>query len=231
MRILVIEDDGDIRDAVERGLRAAGFAVDTVADLPDARLASGVNDYDTVIADRVLPGGDALELVAELRAAGDATPVLFLTARDAVADRVDGFEVGGDDYLVKPFALEELVARVRSLCRRRDRRAPVTVVVGDLEIDRARAEVRRNGVLLPLTIKERCVLGFLADNAGMIVARTDLIEHCWDEVHDPMSNVVDAHVASLRRKLGRPNPIRTVRGTGFVLDLAGVANVPDGAGA
>ena len=227
MRILVIEDDGDIRDAVERGLRAAGFAVDTVADLPDARFAGEVNDYDTVIADRVLPGGDALELVAELRASGDTTPVLFLTARDAVADRVDGFEVGGDDYLVKPFALEELVARVRSLCRRRDRRVPVIVVVGDLEIDRARAEVRRNGVLLPLTIKERCVLSFLADNAGMIVARTDLIEHCWDEVHDPMSNVVDAHVASLRRKLGRPNPIRTVRGTGFVLEVADIPDTAD----
>jgi DNA-binding response OmpR family regulator len=228
VRILVIEDDGDIREAAERGLRAAGFAVDTVADLPDARLANAVNDYDTVVADRVLPSGDALDLVAELRAGSDTTPVLFLTARDAVADRVDGFEVGGDDYLVKPFALEELVARVRSLCRRRDRRTPVTVVVGDLEIDRARAEVRRDGVLLPLTTKESCVLGFLADNAGVVVARTDLIEHCWDEVHDPMSNVVDAHVASLRRKLGQPNPIRTVRGTGFVLD---VRDVLDAAGA
>jgi DNA-binding response OmpR family regulator len=227
VRILVIEDDGDIREAVERGLRAAGFAVDTVADLPGARLASNVNDYDTVIADRLLPGGDALELVAELRAGGDTTPVLFLTARDAVADRVDGFAVGGDDYLVKPFALEELVARVRSLCRRRDRLSPVTVVVGDLEIDRARAEVRRDGVLLPLTAKERCVLGFLADNAGEIVARSDLIEHCWDEVHDPMSNVVDAHVASLRRKLGRPNPIRTVRGAGFLLDVSGGLDMAD----
>jgi DNA-binding response OmpR family regulator len=223
VRILVIEDDGDIREAVERGLRAAGFAVDTVADLPDARLANDVNDYDTVVADRILPSGDALDLVADLRTGGDTTPVLFLTARDAVTDRVDGFEAGGDDYLVKPFALEELVARVRSLCRRRDHGAPVTVVVGDLEIDRARAEVRRNGVLLPLTTKERCVLGFLADNAGVVVARTDLIEHCWDEAHDPMSNVIDTHVASVRRKLGRPNPIRTVRGTGFVLDIADAA--------
>src|SRR5262245_25636990 len=111
MRILVIEDDGDIREAVERGLRAAGFAVDTAADLPDARLAYDVNDYDTMVADRALPSGDALELVAERRTAGDTTPVLFLTARDAVADRVDGFEAGGDDYLVKPFALEELIAR------------------------------------------------------------------------------------------------------------------------
>jgi two-component system copper resistance phosphate regulon response regulator CusR len=108
----------------------------------------------------------------------------------------------------------------------------VSVVIGDLEIDRARAEVRRNGVLLPLTAKERCVLGLLADNAGVIVARTDLIEHCWDEVHDPMSNVVDAHVASLRRKLGQPNPLRTVRGTGFVLDIPDVrdlADIPDAA--
>jgi two-component system, OmpR family, copper resistance phosphate regulon response regulator CusR len=231
VRILVIEDDGDIRDAVERGLRAAGFAVDAVADLPDARLASDVNHYDTIVADRMLPSGDALDLVADLRTVGNTTPALFLTTRDAVADRVDGFDVGGDDYLVKPFALEELVARVRSLCRRRDRRAPVTVVVGDLEINGARAEVRRNGVLLPLTTKERCVLGFLADNAGVVVARTDLIEHCWDEVHDPMSNVIDAHVASLRRKLGQPNPIRTVRGTGFVLDVPDLPDIRDVAGA
>ncbi|MEM9564004.1 MAG: response regulator transcription factor [Actinomycetota bacterium] len=218
MRILVIEDDPDIAAGVEAGLRRAGFAVDVVGDLGDAEAAGAVNDYDTVVADRMLPDGDAIDLVEAWRRSGDPTPVLFLTARDAVADRVDGFEAGGDDYLVKPFALDELVVRVRALCRRADRSGPPVIEIGDLVVDRARAEVRRAGILLTLTAKERCLLGFLADNPDRVVSRTELIEHCWDDANDPMSNVVDVHVGSLRRKLGDPPPIRTVRGVGFVLD-------------
>lgn len=219
VRILVIEDDADIRAGVERGLRAAGFAVDTVDDLPAAALAIDVNDYDAVVADRRLPSGDALDLVADLRGRNSNVPVLFLTARDAVADRVAGFECGGDDYLVKPFALDELVVRVRALCRRRERATPGRLVVGDLDIDLARAEVRRAGVLLPLTAKERCLMNFLAEHPGVVVSRSDLVEHCWDDAHDPMSNVVDKHVSSLRRKLGPGQPIETVRGAGFLLDV------------
>ncbi|MEM9033127.1 MAG: response regulator transcription factor [Actinomycetota bacterium] len=219
MRILVIEDDADIRAGVERGLRAGGFAVDAVDDLPDAEVAVDVNDYDAVVADRMLPSGDALDLVAELRGRGSTVPVLFLTARDAVEDRVAGFEIGGDDYLVKPFALDELVVRVRALCRRRERSTPGRLEIGDLDIDLSRAEVRRGGVLLPLTAKERCLLIFLAEHAGSVVSRADLVEHCWDDAHDPMSNVVDKHLSSLRRKLGDDHPIATVRGAGFLLDL------------
>ncbi len=218
MRVLVIEDDDDIRLGVVRTLRADGFAVDDAADVAAADLAVSVNDYDVVVADRMLPDGDALELVAERRRGGWTVPVLFLTARDAVADRVAGFEVGGDDYLVKPFAMDELVVRVRALARRAGRDAPSAIRVAGVEIDRARAEVRRDGVLLPLTSKERGILELLADRAGTVVSRAELIEHCWDEAHDPMSNVVDVHVSSLRRKLGDPQPITTVRGAGFLLD-------------
>ena len=221
MRILVIEDDPDIAAGVEAGLRAAGFAVDLAHDVESAELAHSINAYDTVVADRMLPDGDSIDLVAAWRNDGQVTPVLFLTARDAVADRVDGFEVGGDDYLVKPFALDELIVRVRALCRRAQRDVPAVVEIGTLVIDRSRAEVRRDGVLLPLTAKERCLINFLADNPDRVVSRSELIEHCWDEAHDPMSNVVDVHVGSLRRKLGQPAPIRTVRGAGFVLDTAG----------
>ncbi|MEM7096447.1 MAG: response regulator transcription factor [Actinomycetota bacterium] len=223
MRILIIEDDPDIAAGVESALRHAEFAVDAVTDLAAADLAHAVNAYDTVVADRMLPDGDSLDLIAQWRSNGATTPVLFLTARDAVADRVDGFEAGGDDYLVKPFALDELVVRVRALCRRAQRETPTLIEIGTLVIDRSRAEVRRDGVLLPLTAKERCILGVLADRVGHVVSRTDLIEHCWDEAHDPMSNVVDVHLGSLRRKLGKPGPIATVRGAGFVLDADGAA--------
>jgi len=218
VRILVIEDDPDIRSAVDSALRSDGFAVDTAEGLADADLLLSVNRYDTVVADRMVPDGDSTTLVAALRSDGEGVPVLFLTARDSVEDRVDGFEVGGDDYLVKPFAMDELIVRVRALCRRAASTTLPVLRVGDLELDRSRAEVRRDGVLLPLTGKERCILTQLAASPDTAVTRSELIEHCWDEHHDPMSNVVDAHVASLRRKLGSPNPIRTVRGVGFVLD-------------
>ena len=221
MRILVVEDDPDIRSSVEAGLAAAGFAVDVAEDLPIADVRLSVNTYDCLVLDRMIPGGDTLALLDRRRRDGDATPALFLTARDAVADRIDGFEAGGDDYLVKPFALDELVARVRALCRRRQTAVPTTVTIGDLEIDRARAEVRRAGVLLPLTAKEAAILEELVTHADVVVSRSHMIEHCWDEAHDPMSNVVDVHVSSLRRKLGDPSPIRTVRGQGLVLDSKG----------
>ncbi len=211
----------ELRGAVERRLRAAGFAVDAVADLPDAESAVDVNSYDCLVLDRTVPGGDTIDLVAAMREAEGSVPALFLTARDSVADRVAGFEAGGDDYLVKPFAMEELVVRVRNLCRRGFVAAASVLRVGDLEYDQARAEVRRAGILLPLTAKELCVLGLLTIGRGRVVTRTELIEHCWDELTDPMSNTVEVHVAALRRKLGDPPLIRTVRGAGYLLEEPG----------
>lgn len=215
MRVLVVEDDRELRGALDRRLRANGFAVDAVGDLPDASAAVDINRYDCLVLDRAVPSGDMIEFARDLRTAGQTTPVLFLTAKDAVAERVDGFNAGGDDYLVKPFAMEELLVRVRRLCRRSASKSPVLLTVGDLEINQARAEVRRGGVLMPLTAKEHAVLVELAAAPGSVVSRTELIERCWDEVTDPLSNTVDVHIASLRRKLGAPPIIHTVRGHGY----------------
>ena len=220
VKVLVVEDDADLGYAVAAALRGAGLAVDLVDDIPAADEAVAVNRYACVVFDRMLPAGDSISYVASRRRSGWVTPVLFLTARDSVADRVAGFEHGGDDYLVKPFAVAELVARVLSLGRRSLASGPPAapvLSVADLEIDVPRRQVRRNGVLLTVTAKEFAVLELLANHHGEVVSRTMLIEHCWDAMSEPMSNVVDVLVAQLRRKLGGPPLIQTVRGAGYVL--------------
>ncbi len=217
MRVLLVEDDADLRFGVAAALRAAGLAVDEAVDLPQADEALFITAYDCVVFDRMLPSGDAAAYVEELRRTGRAVPVLFLTARDAVADRVEGFARGGDDYLVKPFAVPELVARVRSLCRRAPAVAPPVLRVGDVEIDTARRQVRRAGVLLTLTRREFAVLEVLATRADRAVGRAELIESCWDEMAEPQSNVLEVLVSQLRRKLGAPPLLHTVRGVGYRL--------------
>ncbi|MFF1918600.1 winged helix-turn-helix domain-containing protein [Streptomyces sp. NPDC058239] len=215
MRILVLEDDPELGPAIAAGLREAGFAVDFAVDLADADFKLAVNSYDCLVADRMLPDGDALTLLAAQRKAGSMLPVLLLTALDAVSDRVAGFEHGADDYLVKPFASAELTARVRSLCRRgQPARLPV-LRVGDVELDVPRRRVLRTGVLLTLTAKEFAVLEVLLLRAGEVVTRAELIERCWDEMSEPLSNVVDVLISQLRRRLGSPEVIATVRGIGY----------------
>jgi DNA-binding response OmpR family regulator len=218
VRVLVVEDDVELRGALERRLRSSGFAVDAVGDIPDAEVYVDVNHYDCLVLDRAVPAGDTIDLVARLRGDGNEIPALFLTAKDAVSQRVEGFEAGADDYLVKPFAMDELVARVRRLARRSTMATPAILTIGDLSIDQARAEVRRAGVLLPMTAKELAVLIELATAAGSVVTRSHIIETCWDDLTDPMSNTVDVHIASLRRKLGDPAVIHTVRGLGYRLE-------------
>ncbi|MFD0365741.1 winged helix-turn-helix domain-containing protein [Nocardia sp. GCM10030253] len=217
MRVLVVEDDEGLGNEVAAGLRSAGFAVDLAHHLADADLKITVNTYDCLVVDRGLPDGDGLHLVAAHRAAGRRVPVLILTARDGLADRIAGFDNGADDYLVKPFALAELTARVRALCRRREQPAPARIVLGDIDIDLPRRRVQRAGILRSLTPKEFAVLELLATRAGNVVSRSELIECCWDEMAEPASNVVDVVVAQLRRKLGAPQVIETVRGTGFMI--------------
>ncbi|CAM4236169.1 response regulator transcription factor [Nocardia ninae] len=217
MRVLVVEDDEGLGNEVAAGLRSAGFAVDLAHHLADADLKISVNTYDVLIVDRGLPDGDGLHLVAVQRAAGQRVPVLMLTARDGLADRIAGFEHGADDYLVKPFAMPELAARVRALSRRREHPAPARLVLGDIDIDLPRRRVQRAGILRSLTPKEFAVLELLATRAGSVVSRSELIECCWDEMAEPASNVVDAVIAQLRRKLGPPQVIETVRGTGFMI--------------
>ena len=217
MKVLVLEDDVDVRAAVVRFLGAAGYAVDAAVDWSGAHEHLDVNDYDALVLDRSVPGGDSIELLRERREQGDTTPALFLTARDSITDRVDGLSVGADDYLVKPFAMDELVARVHVLTRRSVVAASPTLVLGDLVVDQAGLAAARNGVDLGLTIKEFSILRYLVVNVERIVGRSELIEHCWNEFMEPMSNVVDVKVAQLRKKLGHPPILHTVRGAGYVV--------------
>ncbi len=214
--VLVVEDDENLLVGVAATLHAAGLAVDTAASIADAHEALHAGGHDCVVFDRMLPDGDAIGYVHMRRREGWSVPVLFLTARDAPADRVAGFEHGGDDYLVKPFSSAELTARVLNLCRRAGSR-PSVLRLADLEMDCARREVRRAGVLLSLTGKEFAVLEYLLTQVEQVVSRNDLLEHCWESETDPTSNVVDAVVKRLRRKLGAPELIRTVHGRGFQL--------------
>ncbi|MEU5254287.1 response regulator transcription factor [Streptomyces longwoodensis] len=217
MRVLLVEDEEDLRQVISAGLRDAGYAVDTASDWPEADVMLDLVPYSCVVLDRLVPSGDTLLPLQERRRRGWTTPVLCLTALNEVADRVDGFHSGADDYLAKPFAMVELVLRVGSLVRRAPERLPVVLRYTDLELDEVRREVRRAGVLLYPTPKEYAVLHHLLLHPDEVVTRTALIEHCWDEMADPVSNVVDAVMAGLRRKLGEPALIRTVRGHGFRL--------------
>jgi two-component system, OmpR family, response regulator len=215
VRVLVTEDDENLRVAIEGALRGAGFAVDVAVDLLSADEALSVNAYDCVVFDRMLPDGDALRYVEERRRDGWQVPVLFLTARDTVLDRIDGL-TWGDDYLVKPFAVVELIARMRSLCRRGEMPTAPVLRHANLELDAARHEVRRGGSPLTLTTKEFLVLERLMTADGP-VSRAALVAAVWDEVVPPASNVLDVLVAQLRRKLGPPPLLHTVRGFGYLL--------------
>ena len=217
MRVMVVEDDENLRLAVTTELAAAGLTVDAAADITTADAALSAADYDCVVFDRMLPDGDAITYVHRRRQQGWAVPVLFLTARDSLADIVAGFEHGGDDYLVKPFAVAEMTARVLTLGRRAGTGRASVLRHTDLEMDCARRQVRRAGVLLALTAKEFAVLEYLMTRPEQAVARAELIEHCWDSSTDPLSNVVDVVVRRLRGKLREPELIHTVRGRGYRL--------------
>lgn len=224
MRVLVVEDDITLGDIVRRGLVEDGHAVDWERTLAGARAACTVSEYHLVVLDLGLPDGDGLQLCRELRTAGAPARVLLLTARDSLGDKVTGLDAGADDYLTKPFDLPELSARARALLRRPDAaRRPVLDLEG-VELDPAAHRVRRNGVLVPLTAREFALLHFLMDRAGQVVPRTELLDAVWDANYDGLSNVVDVHVANLRRKLdapGSPAPIDTVRGVGYRFVVAG----------
>jgi DNA-binding response OmpR family regulator len=219
MKLLIVEDEAPAATFLRRGLSEEGFAVDVAADAQSADQAVAVSEYDAIVLDVMLPGGDGFTLCRRWRQAGLTTPILFLTARDEVADRVQGLELGADDYLVKPFAFAELLARVRALLRRAPvPPAPAELRVADVVIDTARRRVTRQGRPVPLTQREYQLLEYLARHAGQTVTRTALWEHVWESDAIPDSNVVDVYVRHLRDKLGRdPEIIATVRGMGYAL--------------
>ncbi len=219
MRILVVEDDADLAEVLEEMLVEAAYAVDVAADGESAEELVAVNRYDLVLLDWTLPGPSGLDLLGSWRRAGHDMPVLMLTGRREVGDRVDGLDTGADDYLTKPFDMDELLARVRSLLRRRERGLK-PMRAGDLEIDRAARQVTVGGEPLKLTPKEFGVIEYLLGRVGETVSRTDLTEHVWDDSFDAMSNVVDVIVYRLRKKIdgGREGKLlETVKGVGYIL--------------
>ncbi len=221
MRILVVEDEKKTAAYLQKGLTENGFVVDVCAHGIDGLHAAVAADYDLILLDVMLPGRDGWSILKALRQQDRQTPVLFLTARDAVADRVKGLELGADDYLVKPFAFSELLARMRTILRRGSGRQPEVLRVGDLEIDLARHRASRGGQRLELTPKEFLLLALLARRQGEVLSRTLIAEQVWDMNFDSDTNVVDVHVRRLRAKVDDPcknKLIHTVRGMGYVLE-------------
>lgn len=220
VRVLVVEDEAEIADFLVRGLREEGFTVERAADGQDGWHRLSSETWDVILLDWWLPGTDGLTLLHRYRQAGGITPVLFLTARDAVSDRVRGLDGGADDYLCKPFAFEELLARVRSLARRPDRRAGTVLTLGDVKVDLVTHRAERGGMRLELTAKEHALLVLFLRHPGQVLTRTRIYEQVWDERYDGVSNTLEVHVMELRKKLEADGPrlIRTVRGRGYVFD-------------
>ncbi len=221
MRILLVEDELKMARALRRGLEQEGHSVDMSADGDEALARAVESEYDVIVLDVMLPGRDGFSVCRELRARGRWAPVLMLTARDAVEDRIRGLDAGADDYLVKPFAFGELLARLRALVRRGASERPPVITVGDVALDPAAHTVARDGRLVELSAREFSLLEFLMRHPGEVVSRTRILEQVWDVNYEGFSNVVDVYVGYLRRKLeqpfGRPL-IRTVRGVGYALE-------------
>ena len=220
MRTLIVEDNATLRRAVSGAAREVGFAVDESGDGEDGLWHATSFTYDVIVLDIMLPKLDGLQVLRRLRATGSQAPVLLLTARDGVEDRVAGLDAGADDYLAKPFAMSELLARLRALARRGAGRHESVLRLGRLSVDTVARTATVDGKGLVLTMREFALLEVLAQRAGEVVARTDLWERCYDAAAEPNSNVIDVYVGYLRRKLqtaGLDDAIRTVRGAGYVL--------------
>ena len=220
MRVLVVEDEHRLADRLARGLREEGFAVDAAATKTVAQdLVSGT-DYDLVLLDLKLPDGSGLELIEQWRHEGFTAPILVLTAKDLVDDKISGLKAGADDYVTKPFAFDELLARIQALLRRRGTAPRDLLRIGDLRVDRTSRQVERAGQPIALTAKEYALLEYLALHAGHVLSRATIAEHVWDSAYEGQSNVIDVIVSRLRRKVDGPGAeplIHTVGGVGYVL--------------
>ncbi len=220
MRILLVEDDRKAARVLKKGLEEESFVVDVAETGPEGEYLAAITDYDVIVLDWLLPGKPGIEVCRSLREQGRATPILMLTARDALADRVEGLNSGADDYLTKPFGFAELLARLRALLRRTRTTQPPVLRLGELTLDPVRHRVAHAGVPVPLTAREYALLEYLLRHAGEVVTRTQLGEHVWEAEHDTLTNLVDVHVSHLRKKLdlaGAGPLIQTVRGRGYRL--------------
>ena len=218
MRVLLVEDDPGLGAIIKTGFAEQGMQVVAVTSYPDGEIKGVLGTFDVIILDVMLPGGTGFDLCRELRKRDIATPILMLTARDTVDDRVTGLDVGADDYLTKPFAFRELLARVRALARRRGAPLPETLRVSDLEVDLNAHRVRRAGNPIELTAKEFSLLEFFVLHKGQVVDRAAITAHVWDENHDPFTNVLEVLVRRLRRKIDDEYPVKliqTLRGAGY----------------
>jgi DNA-binding response OmpR family regulator len=230
MRLLLVEDDIGIARFLEKGLREATYAVDVAVDGDDALYKVAVNEYDAIILDIMIPGPDGLEVCRAIRNSGSRVPVIMLTARDDVSDRVRGLDLGADDYLTKPFQVSELLARLRAVMRRGSSQTSSLIEVSNLQIDTAAQTVSRGGRSVTLTAREYAVLEYLARNAGRVISRTELTEHVWNEGRDSFSNVIDVHINHLRQKIDRDSDeplIHTRRGAGYILSAPTTATEAD----
>lgn len=216
MLVLIVEDNELLRDSLSQGLREAGFSVDTAADGKDGLWLAETGNYDVIVLDLMLPGMDGLTLLTALREKQKDTHVLILTAKDTVEDRITGLNLGADDYLVKPFSFQELLARVQALVRRRYQQKSPRIVLRDIEVDTTRKMVVRQGAIIDLTPREYALLEYLALRTGEVVSRTEIWEHLYEFESSTTSNVVDVFIKRLRDKLG-PQLIHTRRGQGYVL--------------
>jgi len=222
MRLLLVEDDAELAAVVTAGLQEHGYQVRGAASYSDGRIQAGDGDFDLVILDVMLPGGSGFDLCRELRAGGLSAPILMLTARDAVDDRVTGLDVGADDYLTKPFAFRELLARVRALARRRRDLEPEVIAIADLEVDLSRRRVARAGKEIELTAKEFALLACFVEHRDRVIDRALITAHVWDDNHDPFTNVLEVLIRRLRRKIDdgfEPKLIHTFRGAGYRLGI------------
>jgi two-component system, OmpR family, copper resistance phosphate regulon response regulator CusR len=218
MRVLLVEDDPGLGSIIRTGFAEQGMQVVAVTSYPDGKMKGVLGTFDVIILDVMLPGGSGFDLCRELRKRDVATPILMLTARDTVDDRVTGLDVGADDYLTKPFAFRELLARVRALARRRGAPLAETLRVSDLEVDLNAHRVRRGGNPIELTAKEFSLLEFFVLHKGQVVDRAAITAHVWDENHDPFTNVLEVLVRRLRRKIDDEYPVKliqTLRGAGY----------------
>ena len=226
MRVLLVEDDPGVQRFVAKGLREQSYAVDTAKTGEEALYQADINTYDVIILDVMVPVVDGFEVCRLLRKSGRQMPILMLTAKDAVEDRIAGLDRGADDYLTKPFEFRELLARLRALLRRSESLRPSQLAVGDLVLETAAQTVTRGGKQIPLTHKEYALLEFFVLNAGRVIGRAEIAEHVWDEMFDPFSNLIEVYVNRLRRKIdfaGKTPLLQTRRGAGYCLALPGGA--------